>query len=151
MHPRHFIPLLLLTLAPLGCAAMKQAWVAQNCNREAAYAAGMNDARGGRQMHQNFASLCDPAVAGTINEGYREGYTATAGGGSVNVTVASAPPKQCIRAYGKEVCGWGCVEAYGQVRCADRPQDRCLEAYGKITCGTNCRNNYGQVICDETR
>jgi hypothetical protein len=140
--------ILILSLGSPGCAAMTRAWVAQNCNREAAYAAGMNAAKDNQSMSQNFGALCDPGIQGTVQAAYREGYAAGAGSGAqVNVSIAATAERECISAYGKEACGYGCVQAYGEVKCAARPGDSCLESYGKIVCGTNCQKKAGTVVC----
>lgn len=44
------------------------------------------------------------------------------------------PQQQCVSAFGKTACGWGCVADYGQVKCATRPGGVCQAAYGKVTC-----------------
>jgi hypothetical protein len=41
---------------------------------------------------------------------------------------------ECKSAFGKTECGYGCVAAYGEVRCAKTPEGRCQVAYGEITC-----------------
>jgi hypothetical protein len=41
---------------------------------------------------------------------------------------------QCLPAYGTVACGYGCVAAYGEVRCAATPQGTCSAAYGQVTC-----------------
>ena len=41
---------------------------------------------------------------------------------------------ECKSAYGTTVCGYGCVAAYGEVKCASRPGGTCAAAYGEVTC-----------------
>ena len=41
---------------------------------------------------------------------------------------------ECKSAYGTTVCGYGCVAAYGEIKCASRPGGVCQAAYGEITC-----------------
>lgn len=41
---------------------------------------------------------------------------------------------ECKSAYGTTACGYGCVAAYGEVKCASRPGGVCQAAYGEITC-----------------
>jgi len=43
-------------------------------------------------------------------------------------------PATCKSAYGTTVCGYGCLAAYGQVKCAQTPQGTCKAAYGEVTC-----------------
>lgn len=47
---------------------------------------------------------------------------------------APAPAPMCESAYGVTACGYGCVAAYGEVRCSSRPEGRCVAAYGHVTC-----------------
>ncbi len=41
---------------------------------------------------------------------------------------------ECMTAYGKIECGYGCAKAYGDVKCATRPGGVCTARYGDITC-----------------
>jgi len=77
------------------------------------------------------------------------------------------PQADCKSAFGKTACGFGCVAAYGLVKCAETPEGRCQAAYGEITCwdpplvrrprpyrgdraprpqGT-CQTAYGKTVC----
>jgi hypothetical protein len=38
------------------------------------------------------------------------------------------PPAECKSAYGQTECGYGCVAAYGEVKCAKTPEGRCQAA-----------------------
>lgn len=147
-HLQSIALVLALGASSSGCAAMMKAYVAQNCNREGAYAAGMNDAKEKRRMQPDFGSVCDSGVRQTVQVAYREGYTTGGSSGAqVNIAVASAE-RECVKAYGKEACGYGCVQAYGEVKCGSRPGDACVENYGKIVCGANCVKKFGDVVCD---
>jgi hypothetical protein len=79
------------------------------------------------------------------------GYSPTAprGAGVLIPTAPPAPPQQCLEAYGRRVCGYGCKESYGNIRCASDPRHACMDSYGKIYCGMNCREDVGHVVCDE--
>lgn len=80
------------------------------------------------------------------------------------------PPAECKSAYGVTECGYGCVAAYGKVKCAQTPEGRCEAAYGEITCwdprddgpprrergerggwrgapGATCESAYGKTAC----
>lgn len=85
--------------------------------------------------------------------------------------VPGGPPAECKSAYGKTECGYGCIAAYGDVRCARTPEGRCQAAYGEITCwdpvddappmpprprphepresrnGADCKSAYGKTAC----
>lgn len=41
---------------------------------------------------------------------------------------------QCEAAFGKIACGYGCVSAFGDIRCAKSPRGTCQAAYGDIVC-----------------
>lgn len=73
-----------------------------------------------------------------------------------------APQAECKSAYGATSCGFYCVAAYGEVRCAKTPRGRCEAAYGKVTCWdpeqaprrghhrlseASCLSAYGQTVC----
>jgi len=87
------------------------------------------------------------------------------------------PPAEaeCKSAFGQTVCGFGCIAAYGAVKCARTPEGRCQAAYGEITCwdpdtdaprpgpgrpgrpnpwpdrdpgnGASCENAFGKTAC----
>lgn len=66
------------------------------------------------------------------------------------------PRATCTAAYGDIACGYGCVAAYGVVRCAATPTGHCEAAYGKVTCidgggrrgpQATCKSAYGQTAC----
>jgi hypothetical protein len=90
-----------------------------------------------------------------------------------------APRAGCRTAYGTTACGYHCVAAYGEVRCArtaagvcaaaygqvacwDPPRSsrrggsaggeraQCVPAYGTIACGYGCVAAYGEVRCAQT-
>jgi hypothetical protein len=44
------------------------------------------------------------------------------------------PRARCKSSHGAIACGYGCVAAHGQVKCAQTPHGVCKAAYGKITC-----------------
>ncbi|MCA2979976.1 MAG: hypothetical protein INH41_08865 [Myxococcaceae bacterium] len=72
---------------------------------------------------------------------------------------AVAVPGECKNAYGSVVCGYHCVAAYGQVRCARTPLGACHAAYGEVKCfdppagegdfriPAECRSAFGQTAC----
>jgi len=69
----------------------------------------------------------------------------------------------CKSAYGTTECGYGCLAAYGEVKCAARPGGMCKAAYGEIVCwdepqrrhhgheravqGADCLSAYGKTEC----
>ena len=92
----------------------------------------------------------------------------------VALVIAQPAPQQaeCKSAYGKTVCGYHCVAAYGEIRCARTPEGQCKAAYGEVTCwdpeprdrdgrgdrhrhderggrndGATCESAYGKTAC----
>ncbi len=93
-----------------------------------------------------------------------------AGGASTARPDPSWPQAQCQSAYGKTACGYHCVAAYGEVKCAKTPRGACKAAYGEIVCSdeggdvhpppswrkppahaawppAKCLSGYGQTAC----
>lgn len=84
----------------------------------------------------------------------------TSGEGAMRSPLVKA---RCHAAYGKVSCGYGCVEGFGEVRCAATPQGRCVSDGGKVTCWdppgavavapstawpqADCRTAYGSTVC----
>ena len=95
------------------------------------------------------------------------------------VVGARADDPQCVTVAGKTTCGFNCVVAYGQARCAATPDGVCASGYGKLACwdppayvvrhygdelpqaeclvddgdlacGYGCISGYGRVRCAET-
>jgi hypothetical protein len=139
---------LLVSLAHLGCAGAMSSWREANCNYDGAYKAGMNAARGGEEMEQNFAGPCEPDTRPDAERGYREGYT--------EGVASTAPPQtaggrkwRCEEAYGQKECGYECVQAHGEIACAKKPEHNCVEAHGEVRCGLHCRSDFGKIVCDE--
>lgn len=90
---------------------------------------------------------------------------------------AQPPEPSCLTAFGETACGYDCLAAFGQVRCAqvphgachaafgtvacgpgspdrfspsDWPKATCVAAYGKIACGYGCARGFGEVACAST-
>lgn len=66
-------------------------------------------------------------------DGYPAGYQAGYPEGYPNGYPAY-PQEECKSAYGVTACGFGCVAAYGEVKCAVQPGGACTAAYGQVTC-----------------
>jgi hypothetical protein len=66
-------------------------------------------------------------------EGYPAGYAAGYPDGYPNGYPAY-PQQECKSAYGTTACGFGCVAAYGEVKCAANPGGACTAAYGRVSC-----------------
>lgn len=73
------------------------------------------------------------------------------------------PRQECKSAYGTTACGYGCVAAYGEVKCASQPGGTCRAAYGQVSCWepraqqrpygyvvtqpSECKSAYGTTAC----
>lgn len=67
------IPALAISLFT-GCASMQETWVNKNCNKDAGYSQGMNDARNQVGMDlSKYNQMCKNA--GEVTAAYREGYS----------------------------------------------------------------------------
>jgi len=69
---------------------------------------------------------------------------------------------ECKSGFGTTQCGYHCVAAFGQVRCASSPMGACLAAYGNVVCwdppmamgrhrqagpAAQCLAAYGAIAC----
>ena len=94
-------------------------------------------------------------------DGYPPGYTAGYPEGYPNGYPAY-PQQECKSAYGVTACGFGCVAAYGEVKCAANPGGACTAAYGQVSCwepapqnvygygpapASECKSAYGETAC----
>lgn len=59
----------------------------------------------------------------------------------------AAPQQECRSAFGKTACGYNCMAAFGDVKCAEHPQGTCTAAFGEIACGFDCKAAFGKVRC----
>jgi hypothetical protein len=155
---KFLIPLFVLALS--ACASMQKDYQNRICHYSGAFEEGVNGAQAGQPMAgENLAQQCPQPVQDDVRRGYRDGYMSIR-----NLPPEQAPlivingggghrdkqrERQCLTSYGQQVCGYGCIEAYGKARCAQNPRHTCSEFYGQIYCGTNCHEDYGQVHCDE--
>jgi hypothetical protein len=47
---------------------------------------------------------------------------------------ADSDQKECKSAFGTTACGYSCVAAVREVKCAPNPDGVCVAAYGEVTC-----------------
>jgi hypothetical protein len=99
-------------------------------------------------------------------QGYPEGYPAGYAAGYPDGYPSgypAYPQQECKSAYGTTACGFGCVAAYGEVKCASNPGGACTAAYGRVTCwepaprgtyggyeaapASECKSAYGETAC----
>ncbi|MEO5668454.1 MAG: hypothetical protein ABIR96_10370, partial [Bdellovibrionota bacterium] len=144
------LSLLALLFLVSGCASM----MAQFCTESAAYENGYNQAKNGENRNAAQYGVCDAAAQEKLQSSYSNGYrdgakiAGTNALAGIATAIAGGAPRECKEAYGKKVCGYGCVSEYGQVKCASRPSDNCVAAYGQIKCGRNCSESYGKISCN---
>ncbi|ODN43694.1 hypothetical protein [Piscirickettsia litoralis] len=156
---RYFNLLIIILLGSIfltGCAQMMQAWVAQNCNTDAAYSQGVNAARHGEDMEINYAAAC-PANQSQINAAYRQGYQYTLKHQPTEINIninthkgksAVDKPYLCHDQFGQKVCGYDCKSFAGQWRCAQKPDQECIQNMDDIKCGYHCnKDDFGNLSC----
>jgi hypothetical protein len=141
---------LLVLMSALGltsCASMQQAWVDQNCQHEAAYEKGMNDARSGAPMNSQYVAGCPVESRDVLLTGYSEGL------GSVQQTTNGAPPALINVNIGGSPDGginpraWYCkTKAFTEEFEAFAPTQ--LEAVHQVT--AQCRAKYDPMFCKES-
>ena len=99
---------------------------------------------------------CSPRPGGICTPAYGK-VTCSGGGVGDGDGGPGGPTPECKSAYGKTACGFGCVAAAGDVRCAAHPDGRCVAAYGRVTCSdggggpraprSHCQSAYGKTAC----
>lgn len=149
-----------IALVPLvalsNCAAMQAQYEAQHCTHDAAYAAGVNAGKNGQNMSGDYASVTnctgDATDATALNNAYAAGFKfglrSTGGGGGSRRPAGY----ECKNSFGKEICGYHCVEQGTNVRCAPTPDQRCIAGgFGNIACGYNCAKSNSTVKCAQRR
>lgn len=70
------LPILFAVQILSGCAALQEAAVQQNCDRENAFQRGINDSQAGKPMNNSFSGICPQGIQEQVKAGYREGYLA---------------------------------------------------------------------------
>lgn len=150
------------------------------CTTDAAYAAGVYDARYNRPPMEFYSQLCDipPGPKNALNQAYMNGYNLgqrpefnkryeclNSIRGQVcgydckrnaygEVGCAPFPTQSCLidKFTNKVICGYHCLrEKFGSVKCGKTYLDNCLkDDYGRVTCGQNCRKSYGSVKCNQS-
>lgn len=162
---------LLFALALAGCADMmptpeqmaaaKARNQAATCNYDGAFEYGVNAAKTGDPMNgSSLASYCPPDAQAAVMKGYRAGYMSVQSAPVVAppapVVVIQQPPmmaerhRECLTAYGRQECGYGCRAAGGMLRCAQDPRHDCMVYAGRVWCGLNCHGAGMTVFCDES-
>lgn len=121
------------------------------CNYGKAFNIGFKDAKEKKGIQvKNWSEECPKEVQSKVINGYRSGYfsyKAQKAQQKIGQKEKAPDQKQCIKHYDKEVCGYGCVEAFGEARCAKNPKARCHEYKGEILCGVDCREVLGDFTC----
>ena len=136
-----------------GCASMQAQYEAQHCTHNAAYAAGVNTAKNGKDMLGDYAATtsCSSDAVG-LNKAYTSGFQFGLRNTGGNGSSTSPPGYECRSSFGKEICGYNCVASGSSVRCAASPEQQCLAGgFGKIACGYNCAKSQNTVKCAQRR
>lgn len=143
--------LILLVLTFTSCSGLSEKRLKKICNYNSAFNIGHHDAKEKKKIQvQNWADDCPKEVRRRVVNGYRTGYFSykdELANSKVIQGTRISKEKQCIKRYDKEVCGYNCVEAFNEVRCARHPDFRCFEKSGEIVCGYKCKELYGEVSC----
>jgi hypothetical protein len=147
-----------------GCAAMQEQWASENCTKDAGYAQGMNDARGGEQMKIQNYSNCPDADRETALAAYRSGYQAGIAADQPQATtvVNSGPLFQIGGPRGIQIGAPGTTQT--QVArndkawfCEVNPFSDHYEGFaatqleGKKAVSADCRTKHGEMFCDDVK
>lgn len=135
----------------MSCSGLEQKNLKKICNYNSAFNVGHHDAKEKRELQvHDWVDDCPKEVRNRVVNGYRSGYFSYKEDYAESEVIQGArmsSEKQCIKHYEKEVCGYNCVEAFGEIRCAKDPKFRCFEKDGEIICGYKCREKYGEISC----
>jgi len=144
------ISLIILLLIVSACSNLKEKNLKKICNYNSAFNVGHHDAKEKKKLNIDWANECPKDIRHRVVNGYRSGYFSFQEDLRDTTVLQGArmsSKKQCIKYYDQEVCGYNCVEAFGDVRCAKDPKFRCFEKQGEIICGYKCLEKYGEISC----
>jgi hypothetical protein len=140
-----------------GCQSAEK-FEAKTCHYDGAYQQGANDGKQSADLRgEELAYKCPENTRADVRRGYREGYESFSKKNRSFVDIlkdkveGSGKPQTCKEnKAGEEICGYGCIETNGEVKCAKKSEHACMSSGGKIHCGLNCRESRpGKVTCDE--
>lgn len=142
---------LILIALMSGCSSVNEKQMKKICNYSKAFNIGFNDAKENKGIEvKKWVNDCPEETQAKVVNGYRSGYfsyKAQKAQLKIGQKEKSANDRQCIKHYDKEICGYNCVEAFGEVRCARSPEAKCFEYKGEIVCGYKCREVLGDLSC----
>jgi hypothetical protein len=150
----------LFAIVFIGCQSAEK-FQAQNCHYDGAFEKGANDAKEKKSLQgEKLVADCPENKRVEVRKGYREGFDTYSKENKSFVDVikdrvkgvAEGKPKTCMNSPkdDEQVCGYGCIETNGQVKCAQSANHACISSAGKVYCGLNCRETRpGKVSCDE--
>ena len=132
-----------------GCESMMKDWQSTNCNKDAAYAGGMNDARAGKAMNTQYAGQCPPESQAEVREGYKNGYTE----GLASVKGETPLINVVIGGSGNQKDNWFCeTEAFGKKYSAWGPnQLKAKQDAIKACSASNHEMHCDDVECQQSR
>ncbi len=147
MNAMQKIYLLTLSLPLLlclgGCAQLTKMQIESTCSKNAAYAAGINDAKANKDMRSDYAQIC-PDHQDEYDNSYKAGYKFGLQQHSKTIDINinhSSQTAQCMKDnFGDEYCGL-------------KKGDNCVKnAYGDIKCGLHCSiNDFNEITCAKER
>lgn len=156
-------PFIFVSLLMTGCAALTEQARQSECNTDAAYAMGVNDARQNSPMGADYRGLCQGYNIQAINAAYRRGYMtitkSKSTGGGININIGRSGGAnghwECIDMPFKSVCGYGCLKTpFNKAYCGARPGDTCvINQFNQVKCGKHCHVTPigGDLTCDIER
>lgn len=151
---KFIIFVLVITVLLFGCAVVMKK---SPCGTEAAYQAGVTDAKSNKELKNNYAEFC-PGNSVALNSAYHNGYISAilnekhAISAGTPSTTATSSGHECLEAAGNKACGYHCMKSIKMVKCAKQPTDNCVgDNSGNIKCGINCRLETGHLKCDQER
>lgn len=116
-----------------------------------------------QQQPQGYPDGYQQGYPNGYQQGYPDGYAQNPQGNDYAHDAQTYPQQECKSAYGTTACGYGCVAAYGEVKCAQQPGGACNAAYGQVSCWeppqeqrqygyvatqpSECKSAYGATAC----
>ena len=146
----------------IGCTAMTEQARKNECNMDAAYAHGVNDAQqNSPMMSADYRRLCQGYNVQALNNAYRKGYMTIVKSKSlngININIGSSSHQDqwgCIDMPFKSVCGYGCLKTpFNKAYCGAKPGDNCvINRFNQVKCGRHCHVTPigNEINCDIER
>ena len=125
------------------------------CNKDAVYDRGYRDGRENAEMSSDFVDLCTVPLRKKqlLEDTYERGYVNGKRAWRRQHGRRHRPKRQCITGdFGQQVCGYGCLKTFRNVKCGAKPGMRCVKNdFGQIACGFQCISTPRAVKCSQYR